>query len=257
MALFLEAFWNREAPMPLLRRLQSLLFMLIYTVASVIIGIGVVKVFGDMRFESLVEVPGPIGLVYAAIVGDFFYYWVHRVQHAFPILWKYHSVHHSIERMGAGTGYQHISQPLIESFILTIPASLLVDPAQAVALTVFIGPVGYYLHSTSRINAGPLRAILIDNHLHRIHHSREERHFDKNFGVLTSIWDRIFGTAYFPAKDEWPDTGVPGRREPRTIREFLLPSATVEPLPAFQMSVDARFCSEVAYRHPIRTQTEG
>ena len=32
-----------------------------------------------------------------------------------------------------------------------------------------------------------------------------------------TIWDQLFGTAYFPAKDEWPDTGVEGVEMPQTF----------------------------------------
>ncbi len=66
--------------------------------------------------------------------------------------------------------------------------------------------------------------------MHRIHHSREPQHFNKNFGVVTSVWDRLFGTAYFPAKDEWPDTGIVNQSEPSTVREFLFPSLMGEPI---------------------------
>jgi sterol desaturase/sphingolipid hydroxylase (fatty acid hydroxylase superfamily) len=31
---------------------------------------------------------------------------------------------------------------------------------------------------------------------HRIHHSRDREHWDKNFGHITPLWDRLFGTCY-------------------------------------------------------------
>lgn len=31
---------------------------------------------------------------------------------------------------------------------------------------------------------------------HRIHHSCEKEHWDKNFGHITPLWDRLFGTWY-------------------------------------------------------------
>lgn len=227
-ALFLEAFWPREMPMPLARRLRSLLFLLIYVISGVITGKILIMIFGNILFKPFFVVPGVLSLVFAACVGDFFYYWMHRMQHRMSFLWKYHSVHHSIERMGAGTGYQHVSQPFIEILLVTIPASLFVEMEQIAELSMYIGFLGYYLHSTSRLNAGILRIVLVDNKFHRIHHSLDSRHFNKNFGVVTTIWDSLFGTAHFPEKDEWPATGLPGRREPDTIREFLMPSVADE-----------------------------
>ncbi|WP_352893005.1 sterol desaturase family protein [Mesorhizobium sp. M0984] len=41
--------------------------------------------------------------VLVAIAGDFFYYWMHRAQHAVPFLWRMHATHHSIRELTAWT----------------------------------------------------------------------------------------------------------------------------------------------------------
>ena len=33
------------------------------------------------------------------VAGDLYYYWAHRLFHSFPVLWKFHAIHHSIEDM--------------------------------------------------------------------------------------------------------------------------------------------------------------
>jgi len=35
-----------------------------------------------------------------------------------------------------------------------------------------------------------------------LHHSVDPRHYDKNFGLLFSFWDRFFGTLCVPKPDE-------------------------------------------------------
>jgi sterol desaturase/sphingolipid hydroxylase (fatty acid hydroxylase superfamily) len=40
------------------------------------------------------------------------------------------------------------------------------------------------------------RWLLISPVAHRIHHSPEVEHFDRNFGGITPLWDRLFGTWY-------------------------------------------------------------
>ena len=72
---------------------------------------------------------------------------------------------------------------------------------------------------------GDLGRVIADNRFHRIHHSVEPDHFDKNFGAGTSLWDQLFGTAYFPKENEWPATGLPDQREVRTLRGYLLASS--------------------------------
>jgi sterol desaturase/sphingolipid hydroxylase (fatty acid hydroxylase superfamily) len=61
----------------------------------------------------------------------------------------------------------------------------------------------------------------MDNRFHRLHHSVEERHFDKNFGLTTPLWDLLFGTLCVPAKDEWPETGLADQPEVGGLADFL------------------------------------
>ena len=62
-------------------------------------------------------------------------------------------------------------------------------------------------HANLRTNYGPLKHILVTPQSHRIHHSIEPRHQNKNFGVLFTVWDRFFGTLY-TNYEEYPETGV-------------------------------------------------
>jgi sterol desaturase/sphingolipid hydroxylase (fatty acid hydroxylase superfamily) len=39
--------------------------------------------------------------------------------------------------------------------------------------------------------------------MHHMHHSYLPRHRDTNMAVVTSIWDRMSGTLYMPAQDEY------------------------------------------------------
>jgi sterol desaturase/sphingolipid hydroxylase (fatty acid hydroxylase superfamily) len=48
---------------------------------------------------------------------------------------------------------------------------------------------------------------LVTPQSHRIHHSIEPEHQDKNFGSLFSIWDFMFGTQVTAWRD-YPETGI-------------------------------------------------
>jgi sterol desaturase/sphingolipid hydroxylase (fatty acid hydroxylase superfamily) len=63
--------------------------------------------------------------------------------------------------------------------------------------------------------------VATDNRYHRIHHSPEPHHKDKNFAAFSSVWDLLFRTAYFPRPNEWPDTGLSDIGEPQRLSEFL------------------------------------
>ena len=105
-----------------------------------------------------------------------------------------------------------------------VPTSLIVsDAASAVPMVgLFMWLHIVWIHSPTRANFGPLRAWFVDNRYHRIHHSLEERHFDRNFGAFTTLWDRLFGTHHAPAPGEWPEVGLAEISEPANVREWLV-----------------------------------
>lgn len=179
--------------------------------------------------DRLLSLAGPaapvLAMLIAAVFHDFFFYWFHRAQHRF--LWRFHAVHHSIERMNAVNSYHHLSEALMQTALLTLPTSLLV--LEVGATLPFAGLLLWlhivYLHSPMRVSFGPLRAVFADNRFHRIHHSLEPQHFDRNFGAFTTLWDRLFGTAHFPRSGEWPAIGLAEIRQPESVAQWLdLPS---------------------------------
>lgn len=180
----------------------------------------------SLRLGEFLAHFGPARLIIApllvALVGDFFFYWFHRAQHAF--FWPLHAVHHSIEDLNAANSYHHATEELMRSLLYSLPASwFTIDEGPSLpilALWFSLQPV--FIHCPTRVNFGPWRLFFADNHFHRIHHSVESKHFGRNFGAITTLWDRIFGTAYFPDRDEWPRTGIEGVPAPTSVRAWLV-----------------------------------
>jgi sterol desaturase/sphingolipid hydroxylase (fatty acid hydroxylase superfamily) len=160
-----------------------------------------------------------------AMVGNFFYYWLHRAQHRFAWLWRFHRVHHSIAELSATASYHHVAEDLFQFAAVTMPMTILLGvqsgPVPWLVL-VLAGTHGYFIHSSANIGIGPLRCLLCDNRFHRIHHSRQPEHRNRNFGTTTPLWDMLFGTAWFPRRGEWPQVGLDEVAEPHTVREYLL-----------------------------------
>lgn len=152
---------------------------------------------------------------------DFFYYWLHRAQHRW--LWRFHAVHHAIEDLSAVNTYWHWTEELFRAPFLTIPVTLL-TPSGMEVLPWAAGVVtlqSYFVHSQTRLHLGPFWRVVMDNRFHRVHHSIEPVHRDRNFGVLTPVWDWIFGTLYVPAKGEWPATGIAEAPEVDGLGDYL------------------------------------
>lgn len=160
-----------------------------------------------------------------AFVGNFFYYWLHRAQHAVPLLWRFHEIHHSITEMSAANSYHHFTEEIFQFVVVTIPVSFLfgveAGPVPWLVLTV-ASSHSVFIHSSANIDIGPLRYVIGDNRFHRIHHSIEARHFDRNFGTSTPLWDVLFGTACFLGLGEWPEVGLADVAEPKTLKDFFL-----------------------------------
>lgn len=222
----LEWRFGRGA-VPLRSRVLGLTFWALATLAAVAITYLLSTLWHPPRVIRLplsfewAGIAAPVLTIIAvAIVADFWFYWFHRMQHRF--LWRFHRVHHSIREMHATNANHHVSESLFNGLFLFIPASLIfwdypLVPAGMLLRTL----LSQYIHSPVDLDFGPLRSVLVDNRFHRIHHSLKPGHFDSNFGGFTTIWDRLFGTAYWPANDEWPAIGVEGVDEPQTVREWL------------------------------------
>lgn len=216
-----------------LSRARGLLFWMIFIPGTQLISMALWGFWKALGIQPLLYIDvvnalgwaGPFavggGIVLGILIGDFTGYWFHRLQHKY--LWRFHAVHHSITEMNAVNCYHHISEAFFNTLVVTIPVSL---------VTVSYGPtlwiVGVliwfqvvFLHSPTTLHFGPFRHVVADNRFHRIHHSIEQRHFDKNFAITFAFWDHLFGTAHTPARGEWPDVGIAEVGQPQTIREWL------------------------------------
>lgn len=177
------------------------------------------------RLVSLVVAP-----VLGAIVGDFFFYWGHRAEHAF--FWRFHRVHHSITELNVVNSYHHITEEWFRTVLMVLPSAFIFSLDVGPTVPVVGGLLalsGFYVHSSVRFHLGPLTRIFCDNRFHRIHHSTDPSHHNKNFCAFSTIWDQLFGTAYFPKPGEWPTTGLSEFQEPQSFVDWI--GAPLKPLP--------------------------
>lgn len=223
-AMLTEWLWPRAAARPV-TRLKGLVFWAVYfLIAGTILGIEarllpLMRPLLIVKQAPIVFVAAPI---LAALLSDFLYYWTHRLQHT-PPLWRFHAVHHSIRDMNAANSAHHWTEELVHIPLIGLPMAFLVklDLASAPICAGLVTLQTYLIHANTRLNAGPLAFLLVDNRFHRIHHSLEAHHIGHNFGVFTTLWDRLFGTAYLPKGDEWPAVGLDDRSEINGVGEYL------------------------------------
>ncbi len=179
-----------------------LYFMLLNGLASEVIP-GV----GD-HLESLLGTAATIALVF--VIADFLNWCTHLARHRVPLFWHFHEVHHSQRSLNMLTeSREHFAEAMIASTVVFVPVALLGASFKIIAGTVtFTVFYNYFQHSNIRTNLGPLRHILVTPQSHRVHHSMDPEHHDTNFGVIFSVWDRIFRTAHHGDGNEYPATGI-------------------------------------------------
>lgn len=158
------------------------------------------------------------------LVYDFFYYWWHRAQHELVWLWPQHELHHSDTALNITTSLRHhwLEDPL-RVFAMAAPFGFLFyfKPASVPWVATVLGLWPFFIHANVRLPMGWLTPVMAGPQYHRIHHSIEARHWNKNYAAYFPIWDIVFGTACLPKKGEWPATGVP-RGEPAGVGAALV-----------------------------------
>jgi sterol desaturase/sphingolipid hydroxylase (fatty acid hydroxylase superfamily) len=215
-------------------RLPGLAMNLVQIPLTAVIAWPINQFWNSLAIGKIITVPlgtwlAPLGgigyalqVLIIVMLADFLAYWRHRTEH--KLFWPIHMVHHSPSELHAANDIGHPLQVLFSIAFISFPMSLaqIEGPTVPAIASFIVLLLSYYIHSPIDVHFGPLRKVLVDNRFHRIHHSLEPRHFDKNFGICFSLWDRWFGTAYDPASDEWPHVGLEGVVPPRTIRDYLL-----------------------------------
>ncbi|WP_309610829.1 sterol desaturase family protein, partial [Sphingomonas sp.] len=206
------------------------------------------RLIGVHPVMGLDMLPGPLRFALMLVLIDFLRYWEHRFEHRF--WWPVHSVHHSVTELHAASALAHPLQALPEFLIVSIPLSFITSGGlMPLSLAMFVALQNLIIHSPLRVHAGPLRLFYVDSRWHRIHHSIEERHWHHNFGLVFSIWDRLFGTAVEPDKAQWPATGVPGLTQPADLASYLLQPFAARP---GQPSLKSSTASLQTTEHPQR-----
>lgn len=157
---------------------------------------------------------------------DLSYYLYHAAQHRFPFLWELHKVHHSAEVLvGITKDRVHPLDDLmnrawdgvIPGICFGIWSVIALNPVETAVfgLNVYVVRnilmMDFVRHTHLKISFGPLNGIILCPFWHQVHHSLDPRHYDKNFGLLFSFWDRLFGTQYVPHPDENLKFGIMDR----------------------------------------------
>jgi sterol desaturase/sphingolipid hydroxylase (fatty acid hydroxylase superfamily) len=157
---------------------------------------GEARGFGPLHAAAL---PAWASTLAVVLVLDFSFYVAHVAMHKLPAFWRFHRVHHSDPAVDVTTTIrQHPGESLIRyAFTAAFALPLGASPA---AFAVYRSAVALFgllehanLRAPRRLDAW-LSLVFTWPTVHKVHHSRDARLTDTNYGNVVSWWDRLFGT---------------------------------------------------------------
>ncbi len=148
----------------------------------------------DLESRLAPEVAIPLAVV-LVFVGS---YWGHRLTHRVPQLWRFHSVHHSIQQMDwVAAGRLHPFDSAFTQAFTILPLFVLgYDGGVFAGAAIFVTLLAIFQHANVRLRFPVLRWVVPTPEWHHWHHAIDDEARDKNFGL--PLVDKLFGTAYLP-----------------------------------------------------------
>lgn len=138
----------------------------------------------------------PLNAVLLFLGVDFLFYWFHRFGHRTNIGWAAHMPHHSTEEMNYAVALRASVTQRFFSFFFYWPLALVGFAPEWVVAMVAFHLVLQLLPHTRVVTKLPkfIESWMNTPSHHRVHHARNERYLDKNYGGFLIIWDKLFGT---------------------------------------------------------------
>lgn len=197
------------------------------------VGIAAIAALGGPRIDAfyrLVSAHG-VGLLHllgiegwkntaaSLVLLDFAAWWWHYLSHRYPLLWRLHKVHHSDLDYDFSTTYRTHWAEMAAETLERLALYALVGPTLATMALFEI--VNILLSQCQHANVrmpepweSLVSRVFMTSHKHYIHHSMNPKDYDSNYGVIFSLWDKLFGTF------RRYDLDGPDARFPTGIREY-------------------------------------
>jgi sterol desaturase/sphingolipid hydroxylase (fatty acid hydroxylase superfamily) len=185
----------------------------------------------DVR-TYIVNLPFFVQVVIIMAATDFVQYWVHRAFHTFPVLWRFHAVHHSTKKMDWLAGARmHLLEIAILRSLTAVPMFTLgFNPAAIQAYLLIVYFYSSFIHANIGWRFGWVERFFVTPRFHHWHHGSDREAIDINYASHFPIYDWLFNTHHLP-EGRWPDNyGVIGNTVPKGYwRQFVYPFQKPKP----------------------------
>ena len=160
------------------------------------------------------------------IFADFATFYTHYLDHKISVMWQFHKVHHAadflipitnkrfhpVQQIFDNSGVALVTGVLLGIFSYVFSMPIYENTVIGIDVYFLVNALSFYhlRHSHISMLYGRLEKWLLSPAQHQLHHSQEDRHWDKNFGLMFSVWDRWFGTLIYSEPPGSFRLGLPG-----------------------------------------------
>ncbi len=208
--------------------LNSIVVGLLLGVPLAVIGGAVHQLIPTAILANIAAWPGGARLAAGLVVGEIGFYWGHRLTHRIPVLWRFHSIHHSAREVDFLTNTRahpvDMAFARMLGFIPVIALGLTGGSTTVTALLLVLGTLwGFFIHANVRWRVGFLEHVIATPFFHHWHHSNDG-HRDSNYAAMFAFVDHLFGTYRRPQR--WPagygiDTPMPESLGMQLLKPFM------------------------------------
>ena len=180
--------------------LTIVVFLLNWALSSAAAIVALAVSFQPTDLGTRLGVPMLVQIVAGIILLDFSAgYLAHRALHLFPVLWRFHRVHHCDDFVDVTTTYRtHPVETVWRFLFVIVPVWTFGIPAQAVLVQRLVSATnGILEHGNIRLWSHLDRVLSlfwVTPNVHKIHHSREIGETNSNYGNVLTLYDRLLGT---------------------------------------------------------------
>ena len=187
----------------------------------------------DAVRATIVGLPFWVQVAIIMLATDFVQYWVHRSFHTFPVLWRFHAIHHSTKKMDwlAGARMHFIEIAVLRGLTALPMFTLGFDPAAIQTYLLIVYFYSSFIHANIGWRFGFIERFFVTPRFHHWHHGSDRAAIDINYASHFPIYDWLFGTHHLP-ETAWPENyGVVGNTVPRGYwRQFVYPFTKPKPV---------------------------
>ncbi|MFW6169982.1 MAG: sterol desaturase family protein [Planctomycetota bacterium] len=173
----------------------------------------------DFGLLRLADLPLPLSLAAGMLLMDWSFYWWHRLNHAWPLLWRFHNVHHMDPDLDSTTAFRfHAVEIAYSTAFRAVQIGLIGPSALTIAVyeLLFLSGTVFH-HSNVRLPVALERAInfvFVTPRMHGIHHSVIRDETNSNYSVVFRCWDSLHRSLRLNVAQEEIRIGVAGYTRP-------------------------------------------